>query len=103
MENASENADVYIAADIKFHNSLAKATGNELISCLLDPIIKLLIEQRNFVIKANHGGSHAGQVFHKRILKALTEKDSEEARLAMINHLQQMRRDARHVPFDHDP
>jgi DNA-binding FadR family transcriptional regulator len=95
MENALENADVYITADNKFHNSLAEATGNDLISSLLDPIIGLLIEQRRFVFRSKHGGPRAGQVFHKRILKALKEKDANEARQAMIEHLQQVMGDTK--------
>ena len=95
MENALDDADVYIAADNKFHNSLAKASGNNLISSLLDPIIGLLIEQRRFVFKSKHGGPRAGQVFHRRILKGITKKNADEARQAMIEHLQQVRGDTK--------
>lgn len=94
METALENADVYIAADNKFHNSLALATGNALISSLMDPIIELLIEQRRYVFKSKHGGPRAGQVYHKRILKAIKEKNAEAARQAMIDHLKQVRQDS---------
>lgn len=93
MENALTNADVYIIADNKFHNALAQATGNDLIASLLDPIIGLLIEQRRYVFKSKHGGPRAGQVFHRRILKAIREKDADGARQAMIEHLQQVRGD----------
>lgn len=96
MENAFENADIYIAADNKFHNSLAKATGNDLIVSLLDPIIELLIEQRRFVFKSKHGGPRAGQTFHKQILKAVKELDADAARLTMIEHLKQVRKDTKH-------
>jgi GntR family transcriptional repressor for pyruvate dehydrogenase complex len=95
MENALENADVYIAADNKFHNSLASATGNKLISSLLDPIIGLLIEQRRFVFKSKYGGPRAGQVFHKKILKAIKEQDAVAAQQAMTDHLKQVRRDTK--------
>lgn len=93
METAFEDANIYIAADNRFHNSLARATGNKLIASLLDPIIELLIEQRRYVFKSKHGGPRAGQVFHKRILKEIKEKNAEGARQAMIEHLQQVRRD----------
>jgi GntR family transcriptional regulator, transcriptional repressor for pyruvate dehydrogenase complex len=95
MENALDNADMYITADNKFHNSLAQATENELIASLLDPIIGLLIEQRRFVFRSKHGGPRGGQVFHKRILKAIKEKDADEARRAMVEHLQQVRGDTK--------
>lgn len=94
METSLENADVFIAADNKFHNSLALATGNALISSLMDPIIELLIEQRRYVFKSKHGGPRAGQVYHKRILKAIKEKNAEAARQAMIDHLKQVRQDS---------
>jgi GntR family transcriptional repressor for pyruvate dehydrogenase complex len=95
MESALENADVYIAADNKFHNALANATGNKLIASLLDPIIGLLIEQRRFVFKSKHGGPRAGQVFHKRILKAIKEQDAVAAQQAMTDHLKQVSRDTK--------
>jgi GntR family transcriptional regulator, transcriptional repressor for pyruvate dehydrogenase complex len=95
MESSLSDADVYIAADNEFHNALARATGNDLIASLLDPIIGLLIEQRRFVFKSKHGGPRAGQMFHRRILRAIKEKDAEGARQAMIEHLQQVKGDTK--------
>jgi GntR family transcriptional regulator, transcriptional repressor for pyruvate dehydrogenase complex len=95
MENTLENADSYIAADNKFHNALASATGNNLISSLLDPIIGLLIEQRRFVFNSKHGGPRAGQVFHKKILKAVKQRDGDAAHQAMMEHLKQVSRDTK--------
>jgi GntR family transcriptional repressor for pyruvate dehydrogenase complex len=95
MEGALTNADVYIAADNVFHNALAEATGNDLIVSLLDPIIGLLLEQRRYVFKSKHGGPRAGQLFHKRILKAIKARDPEAARQAMLEHLQQVRGDSK--------
>ena len=95
METQLENADLYIAADNKFHNALANATGNQLIVSLLDPIIGLLIEQRRFVFKSKHGGPRAGQVYHKKILKAVKQRDAEAAHQAMKEHLIQVSRDTK--------
>jgi GntR family transcriptional repressor for pyruvate dehydrogenase complex len=95
MENTLENADSYIAADNKFHNALASASGNDLISSLLDPIIGLLIEQRRFVFNSKHGGPRAGQVFHKKILRAVKQRDADAAYQAMMEHLKQVSRDTK--------
>jgi GntR family transcriptional repressor for pyruvate dehydrogenase complex len=95
MENSLENPDSYIAADNKFHNALASATGNDLISSLLDPIIELLIEQRRFVFNSKHGGPRAGQVFHKKILKTVKQRDGDAAQQAMMEHLKQVSRDTK--------
>ena len=93
MDTALNDADTYIEADLDFHLALAQATQNDLIFTLLDPIVDLLREHRKKIFK-RAGAPQRGQVYHKRILRAVEQHDSETARKTMRAHLAQVRRDS---------
>ncbi len=93
METALDNADVFEEADLDFHLALAEATQNPLIPSLMDSIIDLLREQRKRTGSVE-GGLTRGQSHHKKILEAVIQHDSQAARQAMQDHLQQVREDS---------
>ena len=93
METALDNADVFVEADLDFHLALAEATQNPVIPALMDSIIDLLREQRKQTGNVE-GGLARGQYHHKNILEAVTQRDSQAARQAMQDHLQQVREDS---------
>ena len=95
IETMDKNLDAvwpYIAADNKFHLTLAKATRNELIPRILDPVVDLLNELRARIFRVK-GGPQRGQMHHKRILQAIINRDPLAARETMANHLLQVRKD----------
>ncbi len=92
MDNAMDNADAFIEADLDFHLALAQGTQNALIPVLIDPIVDLLREQRKRIFV--RGGAGRGQYGHKRILDAVVRHDLEAAREAMRAHLKQAREDS---------
>ena len=83
----------YIEADLDFHLALAEAAGNPLILALIDSIVALLRDQRSRIFNVD-GGPERGQYHHKRILKAIEARDADEARVAMLAHLEQVREDS---------
>lgn len=93
METALDNVDVFVEADLDFHLALAEGTQNPFIPILMDSIIDLLREQRKR-IGLTKGGLQRGQVHHKKILDAVTRRDSKAARQAMQDHLLQVRQDS---------
>jgi GntR family transcriptional repressor for pyruvate dehydrogenase complex len=93
MDTALDNVDVFVEADLDFHLALAEATQNPIIPLLMDPIIELLREQRKRTGLVN-GGLARGQYHHKIILDAVIKRDPQAARLAMQNHLKQVREDS---------
>ena len=93
MNHALKDADAYIEADLDFHLALAEAAGNPLILSLLDSIVVLLREQR-MKIFFTEGGPERGQHHHARIMQAVTRHDTEGARTAMREHLQQVKADS---------
>jgi len=93
MDEAGQDAEAYIEADLDFHLALAEGACNPLILSLLDSIVGLLREQRLRIFKVP-GGPARGQVHHKQILDAVEHHDAEKAREAMRAHLCQVRDDS---------
>jgi GntR family transcriptional repressor for pyruvate dehydrogenase complex len=93
MDTALDNADIFVEADLDFHLALAEGTQNPFIPILMDSIIDLLREQRKRTALAK-GGLRRGQSHHKKILDAVIQHDPQAARLAMSNHLKQVREDS---------
>jgi GntR family transcriptional regulator, transcriptional repressor for pyruvate dehydrogenase complex len=102
MDHALHDPEEYIEADLDFHLSLAEAAANPLILSLIDSIVGLLREQRIRVFQVD-GGPERGQVHHKQILAAVAARNSEQARQAMRDHLQQIREDSQTYAADEPP
>jgi GntR family transcriptional repressor for pyruvate dehydrogenase complex len=93
MDAHLRDADAFITADNFFHQVLARATQNDLILTLMDPVMELLSEQRKQIFFVE-GGPLRGQIHHKQLLDAVGRHDAESARIAMRAHLHQVRVDA---------
>jgi GntR family transcriptional repressor for pyruvate dehydrogenase complex len=93
MDQAGQDADAYIEADLDFHLALAEAADNPLILALIDSIVVLLRQHRVRMFFV-HGGPERGQQHHKRILDAVARHDADAARIAMKAHLQQVNEDS---------
>jgi GntR family transcriptional regulator, transcriptional repressor for pyruvate dehydrogenase complex len=93
MERSLKDPAAYIEADLDFHLALAEAVANPLILSLIDSIVGLLREQRIRIFNVEGGPQH-GQVFHKRILEAMEQRNPAMARSAMSEHLEQVRQDS---------
>ncbi|MBV8476720.1 MAG: FadR family transcriptional regulator [Acidobacteria bacterium] len=93
MDDAPDDADAFIEADLDFHLSLAEAAANPVILSLIDSIVGLLREQRLGIFHVDRGPQR-GQFHHKRILEAVEQHDPDKARAAMRDHLEQIRADA---------
>ncbi len=93
MDTALEDAERFVEADLDFHLALAEATQNPLIPLLMDSIIDLLREERKRTGLVE-GGLQRGQAHHKRILKAIMQRDARAARRSMQDHLEQVRKDS---------
>lgn len=93
MDANLDNVERFVDADLEFHLALAKATQNSLIPILIEPVVDLLREQRKRM-SLIRGAKLRGQQHHRRILKAVRERDPEAARQAMTDHLEQVVRDS---------
>jgi len=92
-ERTLENGDIAAASelDFQFHRELTRATENELLLAMLDSISDVLREVRAQSMKQPHVGEEGLQA-HRRILKCVSSGNSEAARAAMAEHLEEAQR-----------
>ncbi|MFC7328958.1 FadR/GntR family transcriptional regulator [Marinactinospora rubrisoli] len=86
--DAAADVELFVQADIAFHDAVMRATGNAFVPLLFEPFGRLLVEARRETsavaqIRAHAIGHHAA------ILDALRSGDPERARAAMTAHLDQ--------------
>ena len=87
MKKYEGERDAFVNADLKFHEVICKASGNQLLEKSLH---KVFLETRK-----NHNqmnalfGFQSGIDCHTEILEAFKEKNSQKAYRAMWNHMNQ--------------
>src|SRR3974390_3137808 len=89
MDQAKNDPDAFIEADLDFHLTLAEAAGNPIILSLIDSIVGLLPEQRLGIFHVD-GGPDRGQYHHKKILDAIEHRDPVGAREAMKGNFKEV-------------
>ncbi|MGP4019796.1 FadR/GntR family transcriptional regulator [Saccharopolyspora sp. 5N708] len=96
MQTAADTDDVelFVAADIAFHNTVMQSTGNVFIPQMFEPFGRLLIEGRRETSSVGEIRANAIEQ-HTKILRALESGDPARARQAMIDHLAQTADDLR--------
>jgi GntR family transcriptional repressor for pyruvate dehydrogenase complex len=99
MDQARQDSDAFIEADLDFHLALAEAAGNPIVLSLIDSIVGLLRDQRLQIFRIG-GGPERGQHHHRRILEAVARHDPQAARAAMQAHLTQVCEDSRNSKDD---
>lgn len=93
MSSHMDDETSYIRADNRFHQLIALASRNRLIPRILDSIVDLLNELRGEIFQVE-GGPERGQAHHRTILAAIRDRDAPAARMAMEDHLAQVKRDS---------
>jgi DNA-binding FadR family transcriptional regulator len=92
MEAGLDSEDGFITADLRFHLTIAEASGNRLIAHLMEAIRTLL--QRSLSSAYHIPGSPEGAVvLHGLILDAISAGHPEEARQRMQEHVSRVERD----------
>jgi len=86
-----DTSDQRFETDLRFHELIAKATHNEVLPILLNPLAELLRENRR-VIGELPEMIELSLRDHQAILEALKNKDKEQAREAMRRHLQAVKK-----------
>lgn len=96
MREAAGNADteLFVQADIDFHDIVMRASGNLFVPLLFEPFGALLVEGRRETSAVPEIRTHA-IAHHERVLAALESGDAEAARAAMDGHMEQTADDLR--------
>ena len=74
--------------DMLFHLDIAKASENLLIPLLLEPIHRLAPRIKSSVYATIIDAKKIAVEWHEKILTAILNRDAENARLAMVRHLE---------------
>ncbi len=84
--HALETDQAAYNADLAFHVALAKASKNSIAIKILNMILEPLAEQR---MRTNDipGASEDGLRDHRKILKAIEDRQADKARRAMLAHM----------------
>jgi len=80
------DTDRFVAADIRFHQALMEAAGNEVVAALFGPIQSLVYEGRRQTSSWPDARALAIRA-HERILTAVRRQDPGAARRRMLDHL----------------
>ncbi|ALV44378.1 DNA-binding transcriptional regulator, FadR family [Arthrobacter alpinus] len=90
MKAAHEAGDVpaFVESDLAFHDIILQASGNIFVAVLFEPLHRILENRRAETSRVPEIQANA-IVMHAAILKALTVRTPELARVAMDNHMTQ--------------
>ena len=98
MRAAGDESEAFHAADVRFHENLASASGNRLLVFLIEALAEPLRESRlrSFAgHRARGGGIDDVIQQHQTILEAVKARSAKAAAQAMREHLEQTERDLR--------
>ncbi len=82
--------EVHVERDINFHLQIAKATHNPVLLMVLTSTSDLLREGRRRIFMVP-GELAKARTWHQTIYEAIERRDSQAAREAMANHMEQVR------------
>jgi GntR family transcriptional regulator, transcriptional repressor for pyruvate dehydrogenase complex len=88
------DVDLFVEADMAFHDTIMRASGNVFVPFLLEPFGALLIEARRQTSAVPQIQRNA-IAEHERILAAVQAGDPRQARDAMESHMAQTQADLR--------
>jgi len=98
MRTGGERPEAFHAADVRFHENLAAASGNRLLVFLIEALAEPLAESRlqSFAGHVARGGTVEDVIQqHEAILDAVRARNAKAAAQAMREHLQQTEDDLR--------
>jgi GntR family transcriptional repressor for pyruvate dehydrogenase complex len=80
-----------VEADVRFHKTLADATGNPLFGIILDVLAQQLRESRRRTLRQS--GVETALGYHRRILAAVEVGDADRAQQIMLQHMERTSQD----------
>ncbi len=76
----------YLVHDMKFHQTVAAASGNRILTALMNMVATILFDSRSKTVKRAKDLKQSAEQHHN-IYRALRERDPDAARKAMHDHL----------------
>jgi DNA-binding FadR family transcriptional regulator len=101
VANRLKQVELFVEADIAFHDVIMRATANMFIPFMFEPFGNLLVEARTETSAIPEIQVNA-IAMHEAILEALTSGDPRRSRDAMEAHMDQTENDLRRYVLDAD-
>ena len=86
MYGSIERPEQYLVHDMQFHQTVAAASGNRILTALMNMVASILFEYRSKTVKRVIDLKDSAEQHHN-IYRAIRERNSEAARQAMRVHL----------------
>jgi GntR family transcriptional repressor for pyruvate dehydrogenase complex len=92
MEAGLESEEAYIAADVRFHLTIAEATGNRIFAHLMHAIRDQLHRALGTVYRIPHSAERS-LTQHREIAEAIRRRHPDDARSRMQDHIGRVERE----------
>jgi GntR family transcriptional regulator, transcriptional repressor for pyruvate dehydrogenase complex len=86
MYASLDDPEQYLVHDMHFHQTIAAASGNRILTALMNMIASILLDMRRKTVHRSRDLKESAEM-HRRIYRTIRERNMEEARNAMRDHL----------------
>jgi GntR family transcriptional repressor for pyruvate dehydrogenase complex len=86
MFAALEEPEEYLVHDMRFHQTIAAASGNRILTALMNMVASILFETRSKTVHRALDLKESADM-HRQIYRAIRDRNPEAARTAMREHL----------------
>ena len=86
MYASLNSPEQYLVHDMRFHQTIAAASNNRILTSLMNMIATILFDSRSKTVKRATDLKQSAEQHHE-IYRAMREHDAEAARMAMHDHL----------------
>src|ERR1043165_8526262 len=86
MYASLDEPEQYLVHDMRFHQMIAAASGNRILTALMNMVATILYDVRRRTVRRDHDLKESGEM-HRLIYRAIRDRNPEGARLAMRDHL----------------
>lgn len=81
-----DKPEQFLIHDMNFHQTIAISSGNQILTALMNMVTQILLETRSKTVKRAKDLKEAAEM-HRKIYRAIREKNTEAAQQAMREHL----------------
>ncbi len=86
MYASLDDPEQYLVHDMRFHQMVAAASGNRILTALMNMVATILFDVRSKTVKRARDLKESAEM-HRAIYRAIRDRNPEASRLAMRDHL----------------
>ncbi|HYP52265.1 MAG TPA: FadR/GntR family transcriptional regulator [Pyrinomonadaceae bacterium] len=86
MYASLDDPEQFLVHDMRFHQTVAAASGNRILTSLMNMVATILFDVRSKTVKRARDLKESAEM-HRQIYRAIRERDTDAARSAMRDHL----------------